>query len=505
LGWAAAGALAAYGIEARRAVPAILKAYPLGSAGRFDWEGDAAGQALEHIGPPDERDFDAVCACLTHEDEEVQILASKSLSWMGLKGGAAALALKVAAKETAKRFLELQRKFESKPDDVRDNSGRVFVAVECLAAAIWHVTHDPERFLGDLQEIVLAAESRINCPDPSPWGGFSADDCLRLERLLRSSNRNVQQTAIDGVSEIGPRAASLKGVVLELAGSQDEELSRQAIQALVAIGPSAAEGSAPILVAKLHDRTLPLAAFARAVRALKLRSEQVQAILKDGLQHGDRQTVTACAEALVCITLEPARLAALVVDAARNGRCEHRDAIGVLQGFHPGGDTVLPYLVEQVDNQDYWTRHDAIGALGAFGPAASASLTILKTQLKDESTKIRLQAGKSIFQISGDVSHLTEQLERALAAPEIADRSSAIATITELGPSGAPFLRLVVRTLQGQEPLLVQESISVLRSIGNPAAMVELEKIATSSDWLRRSQATAALRDLRRSGERGGN
>jgi HEAT repeat protein len=56
VGRAAADALGSYGVRAQRAIPWIIKAYPLGKSRRFDLR-DASEDALQHIGPPHEDDI----------------------------------------------------------------------------------------------------------------------------------------------------------------------------------------------------------------------------------------------------------------------------------------------------------------------------------------------------------------------------------------------------------------------------------------------------------------
>ena len=358
-GWAAANALAAYGIDARRAIPAILNAYPLGAADRIGWH-DAAEQALDHIGPPDERDIEAVSAVLTHENEEVQILAAGSLSLMGVAGRSAAPALESAAEITIERYLELQREFDSRPDDVRDNSGRVFVAAEDLVAAVWHVTHDADRFLKLLEQMVATAGSPLHLSAPAPWPEFSAEDCLLLERLLRNSDASVQLTALEGARAMGTKAGPLKRVLFELADAEDAEISRQAIESLAAVGPSVAQEATPVLFAKLADGTIRLGDFAAAIGALNIRSPQSQAILERGLQDADRSTVKACAAALSTTSSEPEQAAAQIIASARNGPLTHWDIVDVVQRWNSAAGAVVPFLIDQIASKNFSVRRHAI-------------------------------------------------------------------------------------------------------------------------------------------------
>ncbi len=191
LGWAAALALQDYGIGANRAVPAIINSYPLGNSERFGWE-DAAEVALQHIGPPDVRDISQTCANLKSDDEEVRILTAQSLTLLGIKGRPAADALELATLDTLEWYLKLDQQFTEKPDDVNDNSGRVVVAAEYLAAAVWHVTHDADRFVELMTKIINKTDFQVTFSDPLPWHEFSVDDCRALKPLLDSTNPNLQ-------------------------------------------------------------------------------------------------------------------------------------------------------------------------------------------------------------------------------------------------------------------------------------------------------------------------
>ncbi len=503
LGWAAADALAAYGVEARRAVPAIIKNYPLGVAHRFDWD-DAAEKALEHIGPPDSRDIPLLRECLTLKNEETLILTARSLALMGISGRSAADSLEAATRTTIDRYLKLQQTFGSELYDERDNSGRVFGAAEYLIAAVWHVTRDADRFIGLLTEAVQKAELSIRFSHPTPWQEFSAADCRSLDRMLRSSNASVQYTALDGISDIGANAQSLQQAILDLARGQDPDVARKAMGALAAIGPTAAEQTAPVLFSKLRDGTLPLQQFANAVEHLEIHGRQSRAILERGLRDHDRSTVHACARALCSASDEPDRIAALIIDAARKGRCTHRDAIGVLRRMTPVPRNMLSYLTGQMRSADLWTRHDAISALGDLGHPAASTIAALERQLDDKSIVIRLAAAKSIFQISGDASSLTAQLNAAFASQDRTDHYQAMKTIIQTGRAGAPFLHFVLAPRRAREPSFPKSVVDALKAIRSNEAVAELKTMAGSSDWAVRSRAAKALADLQDAGGKGG-
>ena len=253
---------------------------------------------------------------------------------------------------------------------------------------------------------------------------------------------------------------------------------------------------APLLAEKRHAGNLPLVRFAAAVGGLRIRSAEFRAILADGLHDPDRITVRACALALAETSDEPDRTAALIIAAAGKGPFSHRDAIEILQRMTPAAGTVVPYLIQQISSTDHWTCHDAIHALGMFGPAAAPALGAIKTHLDDKPTEIRLQAAKTIFQISGDAAPLDQELKAVFAGQNAQDRSYANKTIAELGPAGAPLLHFVLAELNGPGPLPKTGMIDVLKAIGNAEAAAALKEIAESTDWALRSRATTALKEL---------
>jgi HEAT repeat protein len=494
LGAVAAEALSAYGIGARKAIPAIIKAFPLGQDGSFFH--DAGEAALEHIGPPDISDIPELCDNL-RRDEEVRILVAKCLGWLGLDGRSAADALEAAAESSFKDYR--RRSSDAKAQEQgTDNTGRLFVAGEDCVVAVWDVTHDSARFLRLVERLAIAADSPI-------FGYYShrkvltdltAEDVRLLAGMLRHSNINVQQTALAVLSDVGKKAVPLKGAVLDLAQGQNAELSRVAIHTLAAMGAKAGNDVVPVVASKLQDGTLPLPEFANVVGELEIRTPAAQAALESGLSDKDRWAVICCAKAM-CITAKaPRRVARLVTDAAGAGPFTERDAIECLSRLQGADDVVISFLMQQIDSEDYWTRHDAIDALGAFGLKAAPALTALKKQLADKTVVIRLTSAASIFLITNDAAELDKQLATVFATDDPSDRHTALRTIAKLKRFGSKFVRFPVAELRRSPPVFAEEAIEALQAIGTEEAVAALRTTAESSDWVLRSHATKALRQL---------
>jgi len=242
LGRFAAEALAKHGVAARRAIPAILKNYPLGKQDWFIWE-DVAESAVKSIGPPDERDLPEIGELLAHEDIEIQILAADSLARMGPSGRSATPLLEAAVHTAVGRYLKLRGEAEAQQDEFYvDNSGRQRVAAEHLVAASWAVTRDPRQFIALLEWTSRNSHSAITFSTPTPWESFPKEELPLVRNMLESGEVSLQLTALDAVRRMGARAVPLADAVRKLASSPNEDVAHSAMDALDALEHTAGGG-----------------------------------------------------------------------------------------------------------------------------------------------------------------------------------------------------------------------------------------------------------------------
>jgi HEAT repeat protein len=495
LGVPAVEALSAYGIEARQAVPAIIRAHPLGRAEHGF--GDVTEQALEHVGPPREEDVPLLCEHLVR-NEEARMVVANSLGLLGLKATSAADALEAAAERSIKDYVSLKQGPKLRPEC--DNTGRTRMAAEHCATAVWDVTHDAPRFFHLLERLTIAAGEPLEYSRQHSrralMDDLSTDARRLLETMLRHADVNVQQTALAAVSDLGRKAEPLKKAVLDLARGTDAEVSHKAIWALAAIGPAAGTEATPILLAKFREGVIPLGQFAGLAGSLEIRSQEAQAILERGVNDKDHATAVACATALCITSNEPLRVARLVIDTAGTERFTNRDAIDSLARLKGGEEVIIPFLVQQLASTEDWTPHEAMDALGDFGPRASGAIAPLKKLFHAESPWMRLRAAKAVFLISGELTELEKQLVILFAKGDYSDRHEAMKLIVELKSAGGKFVPHALAELRRSPPDLAEEAIAALEAIGTPEAVAGLRKIAESSDWLLRSRATRALEQL---------
>ena len=163
---------------------------------------------------------------------------------------------------------------------------------------------------------------------------------------------------------------------------------------------------------------------------------------------------------------------------------------------------MLPYLIERMSSTDTWVRHDAMVGVGDFRQAGAPAIAALKQHLDDKYVANRLQAACAIYLVSGDAAYFEQQLQAALAGRgPVSCHFRRWRRLRHMGEAGAPFLRHVTTAMQMLDSPPTEPMMAALRKIGTAEAKAVLEEYAVSTDWDVRSQATAALRELRHAEE----
>ncbi len=454
-------------------------------------------EALKHIGPPAEIDIPQLFAGLAQGDQETRILTAKYLALLGPTGKSASGAVEAAAEKSIKEYVE--RKRQAKPDKLSEvyASGRLLVAAEYCAAAVWAVTRDTPRFLDLIERLAIAADEPIECSDSVGLPELSADDCRRIGVMLRHPNPKVRETGLDVLSDAGSRAQPLKQELLHVAQDRNPEIAHEAIRSLAAIGPVVGRDVEPVLLSMWRDGAIPLRPFAEAVGRLRIRSGATRAILERGLNDQELWTTVACASAICMTTDDPRGTARKIIEAAGNRAFTDRLAISILNDLKGEDELVIPYLVAQLQSEDYWTRAEAIDAVGGFGARASGAITALRKLMDDADDLIRLKAASAVFLIANDPAVLERELERVLANGDPYHRHNAMETIAAMKHSGGRFVRYLLTELHRPAPDDAETAIKALKAIGTEEAVAALRATAESSDWMIRSQAIEALRQVR--------
>lgn len=509
-------ALGSYGIEAQRAIPAIINSYALDPLANGFWFGDGAQVALGHIGPPHVQDIPLLIECLKHPHPAARIVAADSLALLGTKGEAAAAALSaafIAALEHYSLRKQALKAKSSEPIQSDDSWEFPYLAQRC-AIALWQVTHDGQRFLEMLETLCTSSEKDVAFYGDSPWAELTEETFPRIEKMLRNPDRHLRITALRGLAELGVKGAPLKHAVLELTGLKEDEVSKLAWRTLAGMGPAVADVAGPKLYSDMRNGKVALQDFAYGMMHFELRKPEVLNVLETGLTNKSEATITMCAEALCKLTDEPQRISRLVIQTAETYPLSRRSAILALRYLKSTDEVVIQYYIDNLKAYD--TCREALAGLGHMGAAARPALKEVEIYLSDPNLLVRLDAARAILLISKNSEPIKEQLKEAFTGaqpvldPPRADtrfgdddsydfgyRWVGMDTIADCQAAGTPFIHYLVDEFRRPPRNLATIAIKSLQAIGTPEAIQALEDVARSTDWELRSAANQALRKLR--------
>lgn len=494
VGCHAAHALASFGIEARGAIPRILKAYPLGSVERFTGA-DETAFALTHLGPPDGNDIPQVCEFLKGDDPYLRELTARWLAQLTEHNVTAAAALEEAVHDSLRRY-ESGKSTQDGDEDVEEDSYHWLVAAAECVQAFWRATQDPSRFLGLLQKLQQFHQHAVHFSQPYPWEQYTSADYQLLADMLTGSDPMAQQTVLEGLSRAEFRARPLKPQLLELLNQGGEELVPQVVRVLAGVGPGAADEFAPILITKVQAGHLSLQQFAESVERLELRSSQIEGTLERGLQEGTLEEAGACARALAVITPDRDRVARMVLEAAGRHSSNVTCWTEALERLRTHDTATLAFLESRLLFPADWQKIAACRALGQLGPEATPTVPRLRALLEDRSPGVRLWASAALLQIENDATHFRSLLEGAVPDWNNHLTFDQIRAIASLGKQENSFLPFLVTAVNAHETAISDAALGALQQIGSPAATAALEDAARSRDWAVQLRAAELLEEI---------
>jgi HEAT repeat protein len=270
----------------------------------------------------------------------------------------------------------------------------------------------------------------------------------------------------------------------------DEAERREAVQALLRIGPKAAE-AVPALIHTLDDdetdiRESALDALARIGPAAKAAIPSLLRRLRDI----DDVTYSKVVHALVemdATDVEFARsLARDLSDPEHSGR-QHA-AVNALQRLGRKAKAAVPLLRERLKDKGPLTRLAVVNALQALGPDAAAALG---EALKDDNQMVREAAARALWQLAPDVRGALPALQGAIKGQDQFLRHYAIITLGKMGPENLPTL---LPLLKDSNPAVRYSVTEALGHMG-PGAK---ETIPHLIDALRYSKAHESNAEARR-------
>ncbi|MDB5339732.1 MAG: hypothetical protein JWN70_5351 [Planctomycetaceae bacterium] len=499
VGAPAAAALANYGIEARRAIPAIIKAYPIGPADdeRF-LLGEAAEAALRHIGPPHPADLPLLVECLQHPQFEARILAVERLALLGAAGATAAPNVIATANGALDEYVRLKKVAKSNTDNplADDNSGRIAVLAELSSITLWRITHDAPRCLQLIETIVERTNKPLIINQDSPWTEFDVDALPAIEKMLSSKNPNIQQTALHGIVQMGPRAVSLKQRLLDMLRKSEGRDKSQVAETLAGLGPMAADIAEPAL----WNVGLSLEEIAAFTIPLDLHSAETIASLEEGLLTGHRGEADECLRALIRVSRKPRRTATLIVKAFEDRQVNVPVGLEQMGPFKAYHELLIPFYLHQISERDIKFTQAAMDRLAEMGDKGKPVIPEIEKHLQNADVGIRLRAAAAIYRITqnrGPLEHELKGLFEPQKSGRFVDLAYGFHTISELKADGAPFLSFVVKWARQPRLGYSRQAIETLVAVGTPEAIAVLREVAQSTDWEVRSVANEALKKKR--------
>ena len=344
----------------------------------------------------------------------------------------------------------------------------------------------------------------------------------RSEWIERLKSKDVA-TRIEAVELLGLMerfgTPAGKELVAVLAGDNDPNVRRSAVEALARIGD--AELAVPALIAALKDTDSQVRA--QAARALGRYGPAAKPAEKDLVARMTSENAYEAADACrTLVQIDPTRtdaIRALIKVARESKDLEARDyALSLLlleldaKILEKCSDLIVPALTDiSKDNQaaegddTTWNmRLHAINGLGALGPLAKNALPSLTASLSDKQRFVRVQAACALLRIDPKNADAVRALASALkerdpSFPDGFNRMGAASAACDLGPLAKGVVPELIALLK--EPMIhvqvPQTAIHALASIGpdaKEALPILLERMKTNDATDRWQAAEAVVR-----------
>lgn len=301
---------------------------------------------------------------------------------------------------------------------------------------------------GDLQVRALACRALAQIGlrnDDQSSAAISA-----LIGSLPNQDPLVRQITIEGLREIGPRAAGALPALIEILERDAQSGMRWlAAASLPAIDP-AGSVAVPALVAALRDPD----EYVRlgAIESLGGMGPKAKEAIPPLIASIERGAGFGLAEEPAYDRLSDAEIAAL----GRIGLASTEVMAVLFHHFksHPG---------------DASARVVAVRAMGELGPSARAGLPLIDEALHDLQPAVRCEAVEAVGHVSGVSAAAVSQLREALRDADGQVRSAAARTLGGLGPGAAAAVPSLVAALEDEDRWVQQAATEAIGRMGPEA------------------------------------
>ena len=445
------------GTAARRAAPALREKLESSNA----WARGVAAETLVKIDPPKRIDS-ATLARLEHVPDEslrLRLLLALAHTVQPTEAVIPSLLAVVHQDNPLHREYAVQAlgRLREPPRVVISvlietlNSDYVFV--KCKAArALGQIKTPPEVIVPELMRLMAIAWSVVS----------EYDEPSRLEEL------DVLEATIQAVEDIGPAASDAVQPLIEVWENGSEDLRTRAMAALMAMGTKAKDAAASIV--SVFEREGKLCLCEQTVIAL-------------GRMGADADLVRPV-------------LTALLTDQRVRIRRAAATGLGRLR---PGDASILPSLLDALDDPDQIVRGFAARAVSVLGPAGAPAVSKLVRLVTDKvETGAIWTAALALGQIGPAASPAVPALIGLLDHQEHTIRGVSAISLGRIGPAAGEALEPLIRTLDDEHFIVRMNAAQNLprvcpRSEERKMVSALIERLIADEDVLVRMDVAESL------------
>ena len=308
-----------------------------------------------------------------------------------------------------------------------------------------------------------------------------------LIEALQDREASVRRSVADSLAR-RDAAEAVPGLI-QLLSDQDKEVRNAASRALVAIG----QGAAQAVVVALRNQDGNIRSGAALILGKLGLNPECLAALSEALKDQDASVRRSAALSIGTFAQGPDATTVIpaLIDALENPDESVRSrAARALSGVRPEGPeydvfgrplpkplipipslpkSVIPILIGALKDQDPAVRRQAAEALAGIGPVAKAAAPALFESLTDRNPDVCRYATYALRNIGVKPPAIIPALNRLLKHPDRRIRDVAVEALTNIGAPAVPSL---VRLLMGQDSALRVKSYYALVSTGDVFALI---------------------------------
>ncbi|MCC7086125.1 MAG: HEAT repeat domain-containing protein [Pirellulales bacterium] len=494
LRWRAARTLAAIGNGSSAAVAALQKSLQDDDASVRGWSAYALGQ----FGEAGRAAAADVAALLVDKDRDVRRAAIGALIAMRLSQETMAKYMRQAIEDS-----DMDPSVTVPALNALANSGDRGIAIlieelnnekACYWACLALGSAGPKAkaAVPELAKMTSSDEPEIRMQAAIALGQIGPDAKLAVPQLIKElsdEQNSVRYAAAFALGQIAAKEAAPElGKQLD---SKDSFLRMISAWALARVNPNdkpTVDRAVKMLVEALKDKNPRVrATAARGLHELKLPPETVVPVFTELLKDQDPVVRANVIDALS--TLDGKIIPSLTRGLENNAT--QSIAVGVIHRLGPAAKTLVPALVEELNDPSADHRQEVEFALAAIGPDAKEAVPALVKALGDPDPKVRYTACYALGKIGPGANEAAAVLQNN--AKNSDDKFLKIASLWALlriRPHDQPLkvlaVPLLIKALNESDRDLVRiEVASALGEIGAPVAIPALPalgKVATEAD-----------------------